>query len=101
MRTVRSAAINLRASRVSMPRKASLNPRTPVNAPTPSATATITKTKRVEDARASRHAILTAVLRTKFISHHQAVLQLQDAVGMLCKPGIVRHHHHGGTLTLI
>src|SRR5207244_4371877 len=64
-RAVRSAAMSVRASRRSMVRKEVLNPRTPVNDPTPAATARTTNRNLARDARASLRAIFRAVDQRK------------------------------------
>ncbi len=53
--------MKVRASRCNIVWNARENPRTPVSAPTPAATARITKRNRPEEARVSRQAIFAAV----------------------------------------
>src|ERR1019366_2059159 len=108
VRTVRSAAIKLRASRCSMVWNAREKPRTPVSEPTPAATARITNRKRPEDARVSRHAIFAAVLYAfrlamphrfrchRFVAHHEAVAECDHAVGMSGEGRVMRHQHQRG-----
>ena len=67
-RAVRSAAITVRASLVSIPSKLWLNPRTPLNAPTPAATPNTTNENFTIDDLVSRHAIRAAVLKERFIA---------------------------------
>ena len=93
-RAVRSAAITVRASVVSIAWKLSLNPRTPESAPTPAATASTTNRNLVIDERVSRQAMRAAVRNDRFIRRAAprrlanfvrddlAVAQRHDAIGM-------------------
>ncbi len=89
-RTVRSAAISVRASRTSMLRKARLKLRTPVRAPTPTATARMTNRNLAGEERDSRQAILNAVrqgnrsaMNLHLVGDNQAVAQKDAPVRAL------------------
>src|SRR5258707_14276881 len=108
-RNERSAAIRVRACPKSISRQAWLNPRTPVKEPTPIATASMTNRNLNEEERASRHAILKAVVQEKFMAclpggilgKHQTVAQSNAAAGAGRQYRIVRHHNPGGSLALV
>src|SRR6187402_3206902 len=93
-RTLRSAAINVRASFNSIPRKAREKPRTPVSDPTPTATARITKANLAAEWRESRQASRSAVLA--LIADNDSIAHLNTAIGPGGELGIVRDQHQRG-----
>src|SRR6266567_1268584 len=120
MRAVRSAAIRVRASRSSMPRKESLNPRTPVSEPTPAATASITNRNLARAERASRRAIFSAVDQgnrsgmlhasppragrngdAQLIAGDGAIAQRDNSIRGAGQLAVVRHQQQGRALALI
>src|SRR5260370_11127009 len=104
-----SPAMRVRACYKSISRQAWLNPRIAVREPTPMATASMTNRNLNEDARASRHAILKAVVQEKFMAclscaillNDQPVAQGNAAPGAARQDRILRRPNPRGAFTLL